>query len=96
MDHDDIQSWRAGSPPTPIDCIEKKADFSARPPTYPLDEPLVCWKCGSPEKGHCMDGSSIHHCSRDEAPPVRCQHNWIERKSGRCVMCRWQVEDGSG
>lgn len=36
MDHDDIQSWRAGSESSPIDCIEEKGDFSARPPTCPL------------------------------------------------------------
>jgi hypothetical protein len=61
-----------------------------------MEKSLVCWKCGSPENGHCGDGGSIHHCSRDEKPPVQCQHTWIERKSGKCVMCGGQVEDGSG
>jgi hypothetical protein len=36
MEQDDIQSWRAGSPPTTTDSIEESATFPARPPTYPL------------------------------------------------------------
>ena len=54
---------------------------------------LVCWKCGSPDEGHCMDGGSIHHCSRDERPPVRCEHKYIERKTRRCLLCNEGVAD---
>jgi hypothetical protein len=36
MDHDGIQSGRAGSPPTPIDFVEEIVTFFSRPPTYPL------------------------------------------------------------